>query len=71
LSYLLSRTFYRAGHSIPPLAFVANDAEPRLVLSEAKDDPSANTHVLNEVKDRRCANPHRDSLVAKTDWLYG
>jgi hypothetical protein len=51
--------------TIPPLAFVAKDAEPRLVLSAAKDDPSANTHVLNEVKDQRRANPHRDSLEFK------
>jgi hypothetical protein len=28
---------YRACHPIPPLALVANDAEPRLVLSGAKD----------------------------------
>jgi hypothetical protein len=51
--------------TIPPLAFVAKDAEPRLVLSAAKDGHCANTHVLNEVKDQRRANPHRDSLATK------
>jgi hypothetical protein len=51
--------------TIPPLAVVANDAEPRLVLSAAKDGHCANTHVLNEVKDQRCANPHRNSLTTK------
>jgi hypothetical protein len=29
------------------------------------DDRCANTHVLNEVKDQRRANPHRDSLATK------
>jgi hypothetical protein len=34
-------------------------------MTPSLNDPSANTHVLNEVKDLRRADTHRDSLATK------